>query len=187
VAEIPLRRWLQKQPHPSFVNADMSDGTEKRIRISASRSRFRDAEEALKGAVACEAVDEDGVTVLRSWESGEKPATDGKAAKQGPSELVALANVLAQVADQAVQRYSQIMQQSFEQNAKLLGLLSGRLSAIEKLYHSSLIAQAEALAAEQEAVQQQAEEQNDPNLPLVAQVLTQALGGGMNGAQKEKE
>lgn len=185
MAEVPLRKWLQKQPQPSFVTGDMPDGTEKKVRIGAGRSRFRDAEEALHGALACEAVDDEGC-VLRTWESGvEKKATTPVDA-QGQT-LVQLANVMAQVSDQAVKRYAEIMQLSFEQNAKLLGLLSGRLSAIEKLYHSSLIAQAEALAEEQAAAAEEREQANDPNAPLVAQVLAGALGAMNGGSSKEKE
>lgn len=188
---IPLRRWLQKQPQPSFVLADMADGTEKKVRIGVARSRFRDAEEALEGAVACEALDDDGA-VLRTWDSGKKKdATLAPVATQPPENLllVALANVLASVADRSVERYQGIVKMSFDQNEKLLKLISDRLTAIEKLYQQSLIAQAEALAAEQDAAAEAAEQANDPNLPLVAQVLTQALGGGgMNGAaQQEKE
>lgn len=189
MAEIPLRRWLQKQPQPSLVIADMADGTEKKVRIGVARSRYRDAEEALKGAVSCEALNEDGES-LRTWESGAaKPVVapvDGKVAEG--QLLVQLANVLAQVQRDAVQQYAAVMQQSHDQNAKLLGLVSGRLAAIEKLYHSSLIAQAEALAEEQAAAQEAAEQANDPNMPLVAQVLQQALSaGGMNGGAKETE
>jgi hypothetical protein len=175
---IPLRRWLSKQPHPSIIVADMADGSEKRVRLGVARSKFRDAEEALTGAVSCEALDEAGC-VLRTWESGAEK-TDPKAVDPKVAEgqmLVALANVLAQVADASVKRYESIMQLSFEQNAKLLGLLSGRLSAIEKLYHSSLIAQAEALRDEADALAEK-QEDNDPNLPLVTQLLGQALNGG---------
>lgn len=191
MSEIPLRRWLQKQPQPSFVVADMPDGTEKKVRIGVSRSRYRDAEEALEGAVACEALDDEGA-VLRTWDSGKKKDTSlapvAAAQSQENLLLVQLANVLASVADRSVERYQGIVKMSFDQNEKLLKLISDRLTAIEKLYQQSLIAQAEALAAEQEAAAEAAENANDPNLPLVAQVLTQALGGnGANGASKETE
>lgn len=159
----------------------MSDGAEKRVRINVSRSWARDCEEALRGAVSCEAYDKDGA-VLRAWST---ELVDAKKTAVDPAVFrdIELAKILSSVADQAVARYRDIMALSFEQNAKLLGLLSGRLSAIEKLYHSSLIAQAEALAAEADAM---AEQRDDPNTPLVAQVLASALGAGANGAaQKE--
>lgn len=183
-AEVPLRRWLSKQPHPALVVAEFSDGSEKRVRIGVSRSKFRDAEEALAGCVSAEALDAEG-SVLRAWHASDDAVATEK--KQGAPEvhmMVALANVLAQVSDQAVARYASIVSLSFEQNAKLLGLISSRLSAIEKMYHASLIAQAEALAAEEDARAEQAEK--DENLPLVAQVLTQALGGSGN-SMKEKD
>lgn len=184
MAEIALRRWLMKQPYPELVHGELADGTVRPVRIGLSRSKWRDAEEALKGAVRAEALDKDG-NVLRTWESDEQPAARPAKDLQILRDIE-LAKIIADVSDKAVARYEGIMEKAFAQNNRVLELVSDRLVAIESAWHERNVAEAEALA--EQAEQQAQAAALAPVDELAHQVIAGEIGRAMrtNGAPPPK-
>lgn len=158
-----LRAWLKREPHPARVRA-IINGDERVVRINASRSRWRDAEQALEGCTRAEALNDDGET-LRTWDQGEELHVR-KLEAASNSQIVELARLLNEAADNSVQRHSDAYRLAYEQQAQLVRILSERLAAFERVWHKMFIEQAEKLP------------DGDPNLPLVAAVLGQ-LGPGL--------
>lgn len=141
-----LRAWLARQPHPTTIRAEKLDGDEKTVRIGVARSKFRDAEAALKDCVRCEALDESGAT-LRVWEAENAEELSRKVLSGAPDPdgpramLIEFARLLATGADQAAARHEALVKVAFEQHAALVAVLSNRLAALEKAWHQLLMSQ----------------------------------------------
>jgi len=168
-----LRTWLKREPHPVRVRA-LINGDERTVRIGDSRSRWRDAEDALNGATRAEAIDADG-ELLRIWENERNVSSVERGADAG--QLVELARLLNEAADMSVQRHGDAYRLAYEQQAMLVKVLSERLQALEAAWHRLLMSQAEAM------------QPDDPNLPLVMGVLGQlgsAVAGSMAAQPKPK-
>jgi hypothetical protein len=154
-----IRAWLMKRPHPAKVRAEFDDGEDRTVRIGESRSRWRDASEALARAVKCEALDSDG-ELLRVWQTDELDiARAESSAKRGEMALVDFARILADSCDRAVLRHAEMTRTAFEQQAILVNALSGRLHSLEKAWHTLLMSQ------------QDAADTGDPNSALVSALL----------------
>jgi hypothetical protein len=157
-----IRRWLSKH-QPDRVRAEMPGSDEPRIvKVGLSRSRWRDAAEALAGCLTAEALDPNGA-VLGVWTASadEIAAADGAATTGKGSELVLIAQLIADSNDRAVQRHAEIVRMSVEQMGLLVQVLSGRLQALEKAYHTMIM---------------QGPEQ-DPNAGMVQTLLSAAAPG----------
>jgi hypothetical protein len=158
-----LRRWLSKHPHPDRVKAEFEDGQEKVVRIGVNRSKFRDAEEALRGAVWLQAVDPDGV-VLREWSdvAFEQAATEKKdvLATTGDNSamLSNFAALLASAYENGAKAHAEAYKMAFELMALLCNTIIGRNAALEKVLLESI-----------QNPPEQAE--GDPNAGLVAAIL----------------
>lgn len=158
-----IRGWLKREPHPVRIRATIN-GDERIVRVNDSRSRWRDAEEALAGCTRAEALGDDG-DVLRVWEDGEVALERLEGRAEGRAEeLIEIARLLEQAADRSVIRHGDAYRLAYEQQAMLVKVLSERLQALEGAWHRLLMSQAENLAPD------------DPNLPMVMAVLGQALG-----------
>lgn len=155
-----LRGWLKREPHPVRIRATIN-GDERIVRVNDSRSRWRDAEDALKDATRAEALGDDG-DVLRVWEDGEVAVERLQGRAEGRAEeLIEIARLLEQAADRSVQRHGEAYRLAYEQQCALVKVLSDRLQQLELAWHKLLMAQAEL-------------NPEDPNSGLVAAVLAQA-------------
>jgi len=167
-----LRSWLKREPHPMRIRA-VINGDDRVVRIGDSRSRWRDAENALQGCTHAEAVDAEG-EILRVWDVEGEASSQAKAQRGAEqTQLVELARLLNDAADASVQRHGEAYRLAYEQQALLVKVLSERLQALEAAWHRLLMSQAENLAPD------------DPNLPMVMAVLGQAIGP-MLGNMKPK-
>ena len=159
-----LRPWLMKRPHPKTVKAEFLDGEERVIRIGESRSRWRDAEEALAGAVRCEAVIDD--EVLRVWESTELDLSrQTQVAKRSETNLVEFARLLTDGSDRAAQRHAEAFKIAYDQQCLLVQVLTARLSAIETVYQQLLM-----------RLMSEAPQETDQNMGAVTALLASAVG-----------
>ncbi len=166
MAELQLRKWLQKIPHPQMVRAWDADGDEKTVRVGVSRSRWRDAEEALANAVRLEALDNDG-NVLRACEldNGHVGPAESKQGKSAGAELAELARIITTSNDAAVLRYVEIVRLAFEQHGQLIGVMSERLQGLERAWGKLVASMPEG------------ENGDDMGDMLAKFVMTQALNG----------
>jgi hypothetical protein len=168
-----LRRFLRKHPHPTKIRAYSADDDEKVIHIGVSRSKWRDAEEACSGYVKLEALNSEG-EILRLFEieSEEEYAVSESGAKKGADPNILLmrefAGQIAQAYDSGAVRYKDLVNLAFDQNAVLIGVLSGRLQALEKAWHQLLMSQPEKL-------------EGDPNAAMITSLLTAAAPGLLAG------
>ena len=175
-----LRRWIARHPHPSSLRCD--DG-EKTVRVGVTRSKFRDAENALAGVSGrIEALDESGailraidVEVPEGSEAAKKKAAVGQDSNQ--AMLTRFAELLTDGMDKAAARHEAAYRMGFDHQATLINLLSTRLSQLEKAWHGMIMAQPEGSA------------QPDSNLSAVMTLLGAAapgllthLSSGANGA-----
>lgn len=168
-----LRRWLSKHPHPDRVKAELPDGDEKTVRIGVNRSKFRDAEEALRGAVWLQALDPDG-NILREWSDEsfeEKRATT--LARSDDASAAALSNfatLLASAYENGAKAHAEAYKMAFELMALLCNTIIGRNAALEKVLL--------------ESIQNQPENaEGDPNMAMVSAILpaiAASLAGGGN-------
>lgn len=170
-----LRRWLAKQPHPDKVKAEFEGGEDKVVRIGVGRSKFRDAEEALRGAVFLQALDPDGV-ILREWtdeafaEAVEKK-DEAEATGDGSNALLGnFAGLLAGAYENGAKAHAEAYKMAFELMAVLTNAVIGRNAALEKVLLDSM---------------QQAPENvdSDPNQALVASLLP-ALAASLAGGNQ---
>jgi len=155
-----LRSWLKREPQPERIRATTRGGDEKTIRIGESRSKWRDAERALEGCTRLEAINAANET-LRVWEEGEDVPKSVLAARANEGQLAELARLLNEAADGAAARHENAYKLAYDQQCLLVKVLSERLQALEGAWHRLLMAQAESLPPD------------DPNLPMVMQVLAQ--------------
>jgi hypothetical protein len=171
-APFNLRRWLSKTPHPDKVNAEFEDGEKKCTRIGVSRSKFRDAEEVLRGAIWLQAVDPDG-NVLREWsdeafaEASEKKDELEKSGDNG-AMLSNFATLLAGAYENGAKAHAEAYKMAFELMALLCNTIIGRNAALEKVLLESIQNQPENGDA-------------DPNQALVSALLpaiAASLAGG---------
>jgi len=178
MAQTDLRRWLKKHPHPVSIRAYDSDDDEKMFKMGVSKSRFRDAEESLGSfsAVKLEALDADN-NVLRVLEF-EGEASSGKKGKgkdgvDVEAMLIRFAEIYDSGCDKAAQRHEAAYRLGFEHQATLIGVLSARLQALEKAWHTALMNQAPG-------------EGGDINLPTIMALLGGAMGlpGAPNVSEK---
>lgn len=171
-----LRRWLQKSPHPERVRAELADGEEKTVVIGDSRSKWRDAEAALSGAVSAEALDKSGAT-LRVWESedaDEQRATKQTARSKEENLVVLIAQLLEQAADRAVSRHAEIVHMAFDQQAQLCNAISARNAALEKAWHQLVMSQ-----------QPDENAAPDPNAGMMLALAQLAMSGVPQAAKSE--
>lgn len=172
-----LRRWIAKHPHPASLRCD--DG-EKSVRVGVTRSKFRDAENALTGVVGrVEALDEHG-NILRVIDlEGDPVEAAKKKAEATPSQeamLIRFAELLTDGSDKAASRHEAAYRMGFEHQAVLINLLSTRLAQLEKAWNTVIMAQGSDAPA------------TDSNLTAVMTLLGAAAPGllthlsGANGA-----
>jgi hypothetical protein len=172
-----LRNWLSRRPHPDCVKAEFEGGEDKTVRIGVNRSKFRDAEMALKGAVWLQALDPQGV-VLREWsdegyvEAAEK--TEAVEAVGGTSNalLAEYAKLLSNAYENGAKAHAEAYKMAFELMALLCNTIIGRNAALEKVLLESI----------QNAPEQAAD---DPNAGLVAAILP-ALAASLTGGVAPK-
>lgn len=129
-----LRSWLHRSPQPVKVTARLRNGDEKTVRIGATRSKWRDAEAALKTAVYCEALDEAG-EILRAWEEESEETTQRSAAGK-ETQLAELARLLVEAGDVGAQRQAEAYQLAFEQQSRLVQIIFERLAGLERVWGS---------------------------------------------------
>lgn len=169
-----LRAWLVRQPQPAAVLCTAADGSERRVRIGVTRSKWRDAEEACAGSVRLEALTEEGDTIRVCDLEGSPgsrtapPPLDAKADER--VMLREIAALLATTADQAAARHEGAYKLAFEHQTLMLRAVLERLLGLEKAWQRALM-QAPA-----------DDTPTDTNGPLVAQVLSLLAGGALGGA-----
>lgn len=146
-----LRSWIKQQPVPHRIHAEYDDGSERVFKLNDSRSRIRDAENMLKGAIMAEALDSDE-EVIRVWHA--EPNAKVVATVDNPLVMVSkVASLLVDAADRAAERHSDAYRLAFEaQNALLTRVLdmmtqqTQRMSEIEDAYHERVMAEGDAIA-----------------------------------------
>lgn len=149
MANLTLRQWLKIQPIPHKVRYERSDGSERTYKLNDSRSRMRDAENVLRGAVVCEALNADDET-LRMWEcepEGRIPdAVNGGVTN--PMQMVTeISKLILEAGDRGAQRHAEAYQVAFEHQSRLLETVVNRLTALEEAYHDRVMAEGEPLPA----------------------------------------
>lgn len=170
-----LRTWLKQEPKPYRIVGVDAGGDPKTVRINGSKSQWRDAENALRDCVRCEAFNSDGES-LRVWDDPEVEIASSELVqrpKTANTELVELGRLLNHAADSAVDRMSGLVQQALEANAALVRVLSERNQQLERAWQRMLMNQEP--TAEGEA------SPGDLNQAMVLQLLQVALGGGAAG------
>lgn len=165
-----LRAWLRQHPQPARVRA-IVDGDERIVRIGSSRSKWRDAEDALRSAESAEALDADGA-ILRVWTAEDQdPAAPPTAAAPGRErELAMMARIIADASDRAALRHAEAYRLAYEQQCLLVQLLAERLAALERAWQRILMERGE----------------EPPNLDALALgVIGRAMGLPAQSPQKE--
>jgi len=166
-----LRRRLSKHPHPDKVKAEFIEGDEKTVRIGVTRSKFRDAEEALRGAVWLQALDPDGV-ILREWSDEtfeEKRTTLARSDDPSSATLSNFATLLAGAYENGAKAHAEAYKMAFELMALLCNTIIGRNAALEKVLLESIQNQPENADA-------------DPNMAMVSAILP-AIAASLAGGQ----
>lgn len=144
MADLSLRRWLSKQPHPESLAVTYADGSEKSVRIGVARSKFVDAEAACANAVHIEALDGKGA-VLRVTDL-EAPADGAQSTKGKPpattqeAMLVRFAELLKDATDAAAARHEAAYRLGFDHLSNLVSAQASRLNALELLYQKMVLA-----------------------------------------------
>jgi hypothetical protein len=165
-----LRAWLGRQPVPHAIQAEKEDGTEKTVQIGVARSKFRDAENCLKGCIRCVALDEKG-NELRVWEADtyEELREERQAPEADPlsSSVERIAAIITEACDRAVQRHAEMVTQGFSHMSALVQVLSNRNAALEKAWQQMFFSQ------------QQPNADGSPNDALMGTLMQLALGGGI--------
>jgi hypothetical protein len=148
-----------------------ADGEEKTVRIGVSRSKWRDAEEALAGAVHLEALDNDD-NVLRACDLEGGETSEAKAAKKDSkaAELAELARIITASNDAAVARYEGIVKLAFEQHGALISVMSDRLQGLEKSWGKLVQSMPEA-------------DQDEMSDMLAKVVMEKMMAGGLRKAK----
>lgn len=134
-----IRSWLKIEPHPDRVRMTNREGDDRVIRIGMSKSKWRDAEQALKDAVKCEALDSEG-SILRVWEddAGIVAVQQTAIANESKTELAELARIITESNDAAVGRLVEIIQAALGANAALVHTLSERNRQLETAWQKLL-------------------------------------------------
>lgn len=185
----PLRPWLKQAPQPYKLIADFEDGTTKTIKVGEARSKYRDAELSLKGAIRIEAMDREG-DVLRVWEAHDAVEREAAAtARRGDDSMAMVtrvAQLLVEAGDHAAERHAQAYQLAYQQQMLLVSTVTERLASLERVWHEQLMNRADDIAEQEnelaEAIDAAAATGNgkadDPNTGLVMGLLQGVL---MNG------
>jgi hypothetical protein len=159
-----LRRWLQKAPRPDIIVGLDPDGEERKVKIGVLRSKWSDAENALAGCSHADALDHLG-NVLRSCELDGAPPASEAAPGAARGELVELARLLNEAHDAGATRHGDAYRLAYEQQCKLVEILTTRNQALEKAWHQLMMAQ-------------ERPDEVDPNAGMVQALLGGAFSMG---------
>jgi hypothetical protein len=172
-----LRRWLAKEPFASTVRCVYPDGDDRSVRVGTSRSRWRDAEEAIGTEwLRLEALTEAG-EVLRVFTDGGievtspgesyTPSTPGRS--ENPLvQLEVLARLISNAHNEGAERHADAYRLAYDQQCALVSVMSERLKQLEVAWHRLLM-----------SMQQQQPEggELDSNMQMVAALVGSALPG----------
>lgn len=177
-----LRSWLKIEPHPVRVKATDAEGEDRFIRIGESKSRWRDAENALKSAVHCEALTAEG-EILRTWDNEEVIVQQQAAARadEPKTELAELARIITESNDAAVGRLVEILQVNLAQNSQLVNVLSERNRQLELAWQQLLNEHAK---LQQSAAQSDGSPALGTNEQLIMQLAPAIVAGLMGGGAR---
>lgn len=181
-----IRTFLKAQPQPFLLRAETVDGEERRVRINDSKSKWRDAENCVKGCVRVEAFDRDD-NLLRTWEDEslleqsqvsetveQVTAAPAPAADDKMAWLTGIAKLLVESADRSAERHAEAYRLAYEQQALLVQTVVQRNQALETAWHRLLMQQQEVLNAAAEA-----DENGNPTTPDPTTLMVMQLLGGM--------
>lgn len=138
-----IRDWLKIAPPPVRVVAQYGNGDERTVKIGSARSRWRDAESALDGAVRCEAIDRDD-QVLRVWQAEPAARVEPTvhASAGNPMAMIAeIARLLVDAADRSAERHAEAYRLAYEQQGQVVSLVLSRLQSLETAWHEVVLSQ----------------------------------------------
>jgi phage/plasmid-associated DNA primase len=150
-----LRNFLKQTPVPHLLVAEYDDDGEKRVKLNDSRTRIRDAELALKGALRIEARDEED-NVLRVWEAEDATEREATAtitslstnAADAMAMVTQVARLISESNDAAVQRHAEAFAMAYQAQTTMMTIMSERLAQLERVWQQTLMERAAELDAQ---------------------------------------